>query len=163
MKSGDIMAMLMWVIVLIVAAVAEAVTTALVSVWFCIGAIAAAIAAGLGAPIFFQLIVFVAVSILALIVTKPLVNKLLPPDKYVFTNGENDIGKRAVVVEEINAENGTGRVKFGDIDWGARTVDGSLAKVGAIVEIVEKGAAFLKVRAVPENEIDDNWGLLKRS
>ncbi|MBQ4487163.1 MAG: NfeD family protein [Oscillospiraceae bacterium] len=159
------MAMLIWIVVLVIAAIAEAVTTALVSIWFCIGAIAAAITAGLGAPVFFQLIVFVAVSVLALIVTKPLVNKLMPADKYIYTNGENDIGKRAVVVEAIDTENGTGRVKFGDIDWGARSVDGDPIKVGQIVEIVEKGAAFLKVRSVSEEELaaDGDVGLLKRS
>ncbi len=141
------MAMVLWIIVLVVAAIAEAVTTALVSIWFCVGAVAAAVAAGLGAPVFFQLLVFVVVSILTLLVSKPIANKLLP-NRLIPTNGEDDIGKHAIVVEDINEENGTGRVRLGDVDWGARLIDGSTAVVGTTVEVVEKGAAMLKVRRI---------------
>ncbi len=138
--------MFLWILVLIVAAVAEAVTTALVSVWFCVGALAAAISAALGAPLLLQLIIFVGVSILALVVTKPIIRKLMPNSSYIFTNGEDDVGKTAFVVEEIDPEKGTGRVKLGDVDWGARSDNGQIITVGTPVVIVERGSAVLKVR-----------------
>ena len=140
------MTMFLWILVLIVAAVAEAVTTALVSVWFCVGALAAAISAALGAPLLLQLIIFVGVSILALVVTKPIIRKLMPNSSYIFTNGEDDVGKTAFVVEEIDPEKGTGRVKLGDVDWGARSDNGQIITVGTPVVIVERGSAVLKVR-----------------
>ncbi|MBR4223988.1 MAG: NfeD family protein [Oscillospiraceae bacterium] len=138
--------MFLWILVLIVAAVAEAVTTALVSVWFCVGAFAAAIAAAFDAPLIIQLLVFVSVSIAALLLTKPIIKKFMPQSAYVFTNGENDVGRTAYVVEEIDGAKGTGRVKLGDVDWGARSEDGSVIKVGTAVIITGKGAATLSVR-----------------
>ena len=140
------MLMILWIIVLIVAAVAEAVTTALVSVWFCVGALAAAVAAALGAPLIGQLLGFVTVSIVALVVTKPIIRKLMPNSSYIFTNGENDIGRLGYVVEEIDAAKGTGRVKLGDVDWGARSADGSIIQVGTTVVITGKGSATLTVQ-----------------
>ena len=138
--------MFLWILVLIVAAVAEAVTTALVSVWFCVGAFAAAIAAAHDLPLIIQLLIFVGVSILAMALTKPLIRKLMPKSSYVFTNGENDVGRTAFVVEEIDPAKGTGRVKLGDVDWGAHSEDGSVIKVGTPVVIVDKGSATLSVR-----------------
>ena len=141
------MTMFLWILVLIVAAIAEAVTTALVSVWFCVSALAAAIAAALGAPMIVQLRIFVGVSILSLVVTKPIIAKLMPKSSYIFTNGEDDVGKTAYVVEEIDAQKGTGRVKLGDVDWGARSERGQIIGVGTPVTIVERGSAVLTVRA----------------
>lgn len=148
-RKDDRMAMLLWIIVLIVAAVAEAVTTALVSIWFCVGAVAAAVAAGYGAPVIFQLIVFVAVSIITLLISKPLAKKFLP-NAAVPTNGEDDVGKHVLVIEDIDESKGTGRVRLGDVDWGAALINGGTAAAGTTVEIVEKGAAILKVRPVTE-------------
>ena len=139
------MAMLIWIIILIVAAIAEAVTTALVSVWFCVGALAAAVAAALGVPIFFQLVIFVLVSAAALAVTRPIVNKLMPGDDYIPTNGEDDVGKTALVIEEIDPEAGKGRVRLADVDWAARSADGNRISLGSTVQIVEKGGAILTV------------------
>ena len=110
-------------------------------------ALAAAIAAALGAPLLIQLLIFVGVSILALVVTKPVIAKLLPNSAYVFTNGEDDVGKTAFVVEEIDPEKGTGRVKLGDVDWGARSDNGQIIEVGTPVTILERGSAVLTVRA----------------
>ncbi|MBQ5331224.1 MAG: NfeD family protein [Oscillospiraceae bacterium] len=142
------MDMVLWIVVLIVATIAEAVTTALVSIWFCVGAVAAAVAAGLGVPVFFQLLIFVGVSALTLLITRPLVGKMLPKGDHAATNGEDDVGKHAIVVEDINERSGTGRVKLGDVDWAAVSENGSVLSKGSMVEIVSKGAAVLTVRPI---------------
>ena len=49
-------------------------------------------------------------------------------------------------MEEIDPEKGTGRVKLGDVDWGARSDNGQIITVGTPVVIVERGSAVLKVR-----------------
>ncbi len=49
----------------------------LVSIWFVVGAVAALVATELGAALWLQVGLFLIVSILALIATRPLVRKML--------------------------------------------------------------------------------------
>ena len=132
---------ILWIIVLITAVLAEAATCALVSVWFALGALAALIAVVLGAGFAVQLAVFLAVSVITLAVTRPVVKKIMP--KNTPTNGELDIGKKAIVIEKIEA--GTGRVRIEGVDWGAKTADSSVIEKGETVVVKAKGAAFVTV------------------
>ena len=139
------MTFLLWIMVLIIAAIAEFVTTALVSVWFGVGALAAAISAALGAPMVAQVLIFAAVSAISVAATRPILRKLMPNGSYIFTNGEDDIGKTAYVVEDIDPEKGTGRVRVGDVYWSARSDDGQVIEAGTSVTILEKGVSMLTV------------------
>ena len=121
---------ILWIIVLITAVLAEAATCALVSVWFALGALAALIAVVLGAGF-------------TLAVTRPVVKKIMP--KNTPTNGELDIGKKAIVIEKIDPEAGTGRVRIEGVDWGAKTADSSVIEKGETVVVKAKGAAFVTV------------------
>lgn len=135
---------LVWLIVLVTAVIVESATFFLVSIWFAFGALAALIASVLGAGTILQMVIFIGVSVLTLIFTRPLVKKLLP-NNYVPTNGELDIGRNATVIEKIDPAAGTGRVRLDGINWGARTDDGSVIEEGATVIIKSKGAAFVTV------------------
>ena len=64
---------IIWAAVIVLFGVFEAVTAQLVSIWFVIGAVAALISALLGATVTVQVIIFFAVSVLALVITRPLV------------------------------------------------------------------------------------------
>ena len=64
-----------WIAVMIIMAVFEGVTTQLVSVWFVCGALAAAIVSFFVPSFAVQFAVFVGVSLILLLVTKPLVRK----------------------------------------------------------------------------------------
>ena len=66
---------ILWIIVLITTVLAEAATCALISVWFALGALAALIAVVLGAGFAVQLAVFLAVSVITLAVTRPVVKR----------------------------------------------------------------------------------------
>ena len=57
---------LVWLAVLVIFMAVEAATVTLVSVWFCGGALVALIAAGLGAPLWLQVVLFLAVSLVLL-------------------------------------------------------------------------------------------------
>ncbi|MGN1089501.1 MAG: NfeD family protein [Huintestinicola sp.] len=137
--------MIIWVIMLIATAVAEAATCTLISIWFTLGSLAALIAAICGAPLFLQMIIFFAVSILALVLTRPALKKLMPK-KYIPTNGEDDIGRTAVVTETIEPSKGKGRVVLDDVYWGAVSEDGSDIPEGATVIITAKGVSKLTVK-----------------
>ena len=67
--------MLIWFVVFLIALVLEIATINLVSLWFAIGALAAMLTAYFTDSIVMQIIVFIVVSIVSLLITKPLVRK----------------------------------------------------------------------------------------
>lgn len=125
-----------WAAAIILFGIAEAVTAQLVSIWFLIGAIAALIAAFFGANLIIQIIVFIAVSILALVITRPLVKKYINPKKE-HTNADRVIGQVGIVAEDIDNIRATGQVKAGGKIWTARATDNSIIPSGCEV-IIEK-------------------------
>lgn len=124
-----------WTIAFIVFLIAEGATFhALVSIWFAVAAIAAMLAALSGLSFIWQFTIFVVVSALLLVLTRPLVKKLRknsapdPTEQY-------DIGKTAIVIEGIDNEHGLGRVKLDGVDWAARSADGGAITEGAVVTV----------------------------
>ncbi len=82
--------------------VIEAITVGLTTIWFAGGALVAAIASGAGAGILVQWILFLVISLVLLIFTRPLavqyMNKGVPK-----TNANSLIGEKAVVIQKINS------------------------------------------------------------
>lgn len=132
----ETMMYIFWAAAIILFGVAEAVTAQLVSIWFLIGAIAALIAAFFGANLIIQIIVFIAVSILALVITRPLVKKYINPKKE-HTNADRVIGQVGIVAEDIDNIKATGQVKADGKIWTARATDNSIIPSGCEV-IIEK-------------------------
>lgn len=135
---------IVWTVVLIAALIVEGATFALVAVWFAAGALGALIAAGLGAPFIVQLIIFVALAVIMLIFTRPLLKKLFP-NKFIPTNSELEVGKTAVVIEAIDNAAGKGRVKLGGVNWAAITENGEDIPVDEIVVVKEIRSAKVVV------------------
>lgn len=119
--------LIFWVVMLVVLLVVEAVTAQMVTIWFAAGAAAAIVAEILGAQVWLQWIVFVAVSAVALVATRPLVRKLTKT-RVQPTNADRCIGQTAIVVEEINNIEGKGQVHVNGMVWTARSSDGSTFK-----------------------------------
>ena len=134
--------MILWAVVFAVAVVFELVSMQLVSIWFAVGALAAFIAS-FYLPFTGQLAVFIGVTALMLIVTRPLIKKLKRPA--IPTNHELDLGKQAIVIEDIDASAGTGRVRVQGVDWSASAKDGNPIKSGETVTIVEMSGARVTV------------------
>ena len=111
---------LLWLVVLAVFLIIEAVTVGLVTVWFAGGALIAAIASASGADIIVQWILFSAVSLILLIFTRPFAVKYMNRG-VPRTNVNSLIGKKAVVIQEIDNLSQTGQVRINDIEWMART------------------------------------------
>ena len=133
-----------WAIAFVFFIVCEISTaTALVSIWLGFGALAAMFFAIGGCSFTVQLVVFVVASKLLLIFTRPLVRKV--QGKPVHTNYELDIGKTAVVTEDINNDLSVGRVKLNGVNWEARSEDGSTISAGAIVTVKEISGSKLIV------------------
>lgn len=135
-----------WAAAIVVFAVLEAATAQLVSIWFVIGAIAALIASLLGAGIAVELVVFIAVTILALVITRPLVRKYIHP-KAQRTNADKAVGQVGIVIEDINNIDAKGQVKVDGQIWTARSADGSLISVGSEIIIDKIEGVKLIVKA----------------
>lgn len=133
-----------WIIFFIAALLVEAATFALVSVWFAMGALGALITASMGGNLTLQLIVFTLISGILLAFTRPLLKKLFP-SKFIPTNSELEVGKTAVVTEDICNETGKGRVRVGGVNWAAVSADGSNISEGAVVTVTEVRSAKLAV------------------
>jgi|ADurb_Total_1213_FD_contig_31_1398088_length_1496_multi_6_in_0_out_0_2 membrane protein implicated in regulation of membrane protease activity len=142
---------ILWIILVVVAVLLEAATMALVSIWFAAGALAAVVAAALGFPLWVQIAVFLIVSLVLLAATRPLLKKLMP-DKYIPTNGELDIGKKAVVIETVDNAKSTGRVKLDGVDWSADSWDGSVIKKDTVVIVKARGTTKLTVVPLKNND-----------
>lgn len=125
---------IIWAAAILVFGIAEGITAQLVSIWFVIGAIAGLIAAFLGATIPIQIVVFVAVSIVALLLTRPIVKKKLTP-KIESTNADRCIGQDALVVEEIDNISAKGQVKVDGKIWTARSSNGDIIEADRLVEV----------------------------
>lgn len=125
-----------WIALAVVFGVVEAATAQIVTIWFAIGAIGALIANAAGAGVTVQLSVFVAVSILTLIIARPYLKKFTKTEMQ-RTNADMYIGETAVVLEEIDNTRGTGQVKVKGSVWTARSRNNSVIPAGENV-CVEK-------------------------
>lgn len=127
-----------WFILFVVFVVAEIATAgSLVSIWFCFGALAAMFAAMGGVSLTIQAVIFIAVSIILLILTKPFAKKILN-GRIEATNAPALIGKHGIVTEEINNIEASGAVKVDGKIWTARSArEKEIIKEGAEVKILE--------------------------
>ena len=140
-----------WLLMAAIFIVIELVTLGLTTIWFAGGAFIAAIAGACGASLAVQVILFLVVSILLLVLTRPLAVKHLDSN-IEKTNSEALIGKTAVVTQEINNVNATGQAKINGMEWTARAKDESeIIPVGTNVNIVEISGVKLIVEV--ENEV----------
>ena len=67
----------LWLIVVAVMLVIEIFTMGLTTIWFSIGAVAAAVASGFSAPVWLQIVLFAAVSVLVMLLVRPFAMKVM--------------------------------------------------------------------------------------
>ena len=125
-----------WLVVLVVLVIIELLTMGLTTVWFAGGAFIAAIAALFHAPIVLQVILFLFVSAILLLFTRPLAVKYFNKDR-VRTNAESLVGRQAIVISEVDNLQGIGQVNVGGMEWSARTrTDGVKLPVGTVTTVL---------------------------
>lgn len=107
-----------WFILFLALLFLELITINLVSIWFAIGACAALITASLTDNVMIQITVFILISIIALLVTKPIVKKLRKR-QITPTNLDRVIGKIGIVTKQIT-KNSYGEVKVEGSIWTAK-------------------------------------------
>lgn len=141
--------MWLWLCAAVLFGAVEAATAGLVSVWFAAGSIGAFFAALSGLSVTVQLVVFAAVSALALAVTRPLVERF-GKARHVPTNLDRVIGKTASVTEDIDNTAASGAVYVDGKTWTARSDGGEVIPAGTRVEIRRMEGVKLFVRKSEE-------------
>ena len=136
------------------AVITEAITQDFVSIWFSVGALVCLCICNT-IPYWVEIIMFSVISLITLILTRPLVKKLM--DRNVrYTNVDEVIGKRVKVIKEISKYD-SGEVKINGIIYTAILLEDSEQTINAdsIVEIV----AF-KGNKVSVRQIDEESGII---
>lgn len=126
-----------WLILMAVMIAIEIITLGLSTIWFAIGALAAYIAALFGANVVVQVVVFLAVSLVALFFTRPVAVRYFNNKDREKTNVDSMPGSTAKVIEKIDNFNAKGRVMLNGMEWMARSADGSVIDVGETVIVKE--------------------------
>lgn len=133
-----------WVAVTILCIVIETFTLSLTTIWFAISAFVMVFLAFTPLPFAAQLSIFVVLSLILLIFTRPLLKKKLNQKK-IATNYERTIGQIAVVTRKITAlEKGT--VKLNGMEWTATVKDDIVLEEGTkcIIEEITGVTACVK-------------------
>lgn len=147
---------ILWLAALVIFIVIEIATMGLTTIWFAGGSLAAVIAAALGAPLFIQIVLFLAVSGILLYFTRPIAVKYFNKDR-VKTNAESLVGKQAIVISEIDNLQGVGQVTVGGMEWSARAAeDGVKLPVGSVVFIIAINGVKLIVEERKEGASSEN-------
>lgn len=134
-----------WLGITIIAVIVEFLTVDLVSIWFVTGIIAL-IANLFGASQTIQIVLFAIVTIVAIIVTRPLAKKYLRAN-VEKTNFDRVIGKHGLVTKTITADN-KGEVSVMSTSWLASSLDNSTLNEGDYCEIMAVEGAHLVVKKI---------------
>ena len=137
--------MIFWGVIFVLTVLAEIASMQLVSIWFAVGALGAFFAAMANLGFTGQLAIFVLISLLLLVCTRPLLRKLKVKN-VVPMNADKEIGATAVIIEEVCSAAGTGRVRLNGIDWMAISEDGSVLPKDTVVTVQQVQGAKLVVR-----------------
>lgn len=139
-----------WLIAIIVFLILEAITVSVTSIWFAVGALVALVASLLSAPIWLQIVLFLAVSGVMLAALRPLVNKYIKP-RIVATNVDSVIGSEGYVTIAIDNGSAKGQVKLDAMVWTARSTSGDIIPEGTLVRVdkVEGVKIFVSPAKMP--------------
>ena len=144
---------LIWLGLFILLLVIEIITVGLTTIWFAAGALAALAANVLGADLIIQIIIFLAVSVVLLIFTRPWAEKHLNR-KRVRTNYEREIGKVIRITEKVDNLDQTGKSVVDGQEWTVRSRnDSDIFEAGALTRVVAVSGVKLIVEKCEEETV----------
>ena len=134
-----------WIAAAVVFIIIEVCTLGLATIWFAGGAFVAAISTLFTSNVIVQIVIFFAVSIALLYLTKPMRLKLRIGKER--TNVEAVVGKAGFVMEPISPA-AFGQVKVDGVTWTARSEDLS-SVIDAGTEVTVTGVEGVKLIVTP--------------
>lgn len=149
---------LYWLIALAILLVIEILTLGLTTIWFAGGALVAFFISLVSDSVILQLIVFLIVSFVLLIFTRPVATKYLN-SKREKTNYEGLIGQEAKVLERIDNFNNTGLILLNGLEWMARAKsDRDIIEAGQKV-VIREIAGVKAIVEVEKEKVEESEGV----
>ena len=143
---GSISPQWIWVALVIVFALIEVFTLGLTTVWFAIAALVMVFLSFLNFPLSVQALMFLAISALLLIFTRPIAVKKFKIGREK-TNVDSLVGKKALVIKAIG-EFEKGEVKVSGQIWSAHTEDNTEVAEGTKCEVLRVEGVQLIVKEI---------------
>lgn len=129
----------MWYIWLIAAGiffVIEIATVGFMIFWLGVAALVTCLLSLIVSNVFVQMAVFVILSAILLLFTRPFVEKfVLKNDEKVVTNAYSIIGKEAIVTKQFDSSSKIGQIKVGSEKWTAKTENDEILNEGDKVTV----------------------------
>ena len=150
----------MWQVWLIIAGlffIGEIATVGFLIFWFGVGALIAMIVSLFTSNIIIQTTIFIISSTILIFATKPFIKKFADVKK-TNTNVYSIIGKKALVIKEIDPINAKGQIKVNSEIWSAESENGEKIEEGSEVEIIRINGvkAIVKKVSTINNLADSN-------
>lgn len=147
MAGFDFPYTLLWTILAIVLTVAEGMTMGLTTIWFALGALAALVAAAFKMNVVIQILVFLVVSVVTLVYTRPVAMRVLKIGA-TKTNAASLVREKGVVTKAIEPY-ATGQVKVKGQVWTAQGETSEAAIVeGTEIQVMDISGVKLIVKPV---------------
>lgn len=142
---------IIWLILFIVLVVFEFATMGLTTIWFAAGSLVAFLASLFHVTWWVQFVLFIVVSLVMLIFTRPFAMKYINRNT-TRTNVDSIIGMKARVIAVIDNEQASGYVTINGAEWAARSADGAEIPVDTIVQVKSvEGVKVIVEPAAAEN------------
>lgn len=138
----------LWLLLGIVLCILEILTPGFILACFGVGAFAAILPAFLELGLVWQIIFFCVVSLAALLLLRPFLQRINKDKALPKTGVEALIGRRVMVKETIRPGLVSGLVAIDGDVWQARTECDEVLEVDQIVEVVRQDSLILYVRSV---------------
>ncbi len=144
-----------WIVLAVFFFLTEIFTAGFVLLCFGIGALGAALVAFLGAGLAWQIVVFIVVTIAAVVLARPFADRISRPGVQPIA-GNRMIGKWGVVLQTVDPIEGTGMVRVGSERWRAESKDNVQLEAGEVVKVVSVDGVRLQVQATEEESGDSD-------
>ena len=138
-----------WLIIAILFFILEMMGPGFLLFWVGVGALITMVVSIFTDSLAIQLGVFTISSIILLFCTRPFAKKMNKSDNTI-TNANAIIGKKALVIKQINSIKGTGQIKVNGEVWSAKSSDDNIIEEGEYVTILNKNRVKADVEKTKE-------------
>jgi membrane protein implicated in regulation of membrane protease activity len=132
-----------WIAFALAMALVEVASVAFYAAFLALGAIGAAVAAQLGANVYIQAAIFLAIALVGILLLRPAIIRRRGPR--LVSGAQGMIGQTGIVIEPIKGEHLAGHVRLAGESWPAVSADGKPIPADATVTVTEIRGSTLVV------------------
>ncbi|MBQ9238387.1 MAG: NfeD family protein [Treponema sp.] len=136
-----------WIIVLVICIGIEAATFTLTTIWFAVSAFFMVFLSFLPLSLIWQVLIFLIISLVLLIFTRPIMLKKINIFRQTRTNVDLLIGQKAPLITAVTSF-GKGEIKINGTIWNAAGIDGQEIVAGTVCRVCVVQGNTVLVEAV---------------